>query len=96
MTSITNLQRGMHVLDSTNHSSVYNSPVNNSCNLWHLTLGYISSIGLQIISRLFPFIHCKNNDVLGDSFHFGNTKKIEISNNITHSYAPFDILHADF
>ncbi|XP_058757455.1 uncharacterized protein LOC131630718 [Vicia villosa] len=94
------LQRGLYVLDSSPHphachSSAQNSTQNNA-NLWHLRLGHISHIGLQNISKLFPFIPSTcNNGSPCDPCHFSKQKRLSFPHSNTKSLAPFAILHAD-
>lgn len=97
VTGIANLQRGLYVLDSACHTSTCNFVANNSCDLWHISdIGHISNIGLQTVSKLFSFIHCKNNVAPCDAYYFSKQRRLPFSNSITHSCDPFDILHADF
>lgn len=95
MIGTTNFQRGLYVIDSAAHLPTCNSVTNNSCNIWHLRLGYITDIGLQTMSKLFPFINCNKSVGLSDSCHFVKERKFPFPNSITHSSNPFNIFHVD-
>lgn len=95
MIGTTRLQRGLYVLGSAPQPSTYNSITNYACNLWHYRLGHISDIGLNTVSKLFPFIPCTKNNKPCESFHFGKHKKLPFSNSNTQSWPPFKILHTD-
>lgn len=95
MIGTTKLQRWIYVFDTTSQYLVYNSSINSSCNLWHLRLGHVSDIGMKTISELFPFIPCKSNNTPCDSCHFGKQRKLHFPHSVSHSFAPFDILHVD-
>jgi hypothetical protein len=94
MIGTANLQRGLYVLDSDSFSHC-NSVFNNSSDLWHLRLGHVSNVGLQAISKQFPFVSCNNNLAPCDSCHFAKQKKLPFPNSITKSCVPFEVLHAD-
>ena len=89
------LQRGLYVIDTATSFSSCNSISSDSFEKWHSRLGHISESGMQIISKQFPYIPCKNNMTPCDSCHFSKQKKLPFSNSITNSAFPFQILHAD-
>lgn len=69
------------------------------CYLWHTRVSLIflriHRIGLHNVSKFFPFISYKHNDVPCDSCHIGKQRKLPFPNSVTHSNAPFKILHVD-
>lgn len=95
MFGIANLQRRLYVLDYAYHHFTHSSVVNNSYNLWHLRLGHISNIGLQTVSKVFPFIPCKNNIFPCDLCQFAKQRKLPFPTSLTYSSTSFDILHVD-
>lgn len=50
---------------------------------------------MQCMAKLFPLIPCKNNKNPCDSCRFLKLKKLSFRNSITHTHAPFELLHAD-
>ena len=91
-----NLQRGLYVLDSSHPSHACHSSTHDNTSLWHLRLGHISNIGLQHMSKSFPFIpyNC-NNKLPCDSCQFSKQKKLSFPNSTSKSMAPFELIHAD-
>jgi len=96
MTGTARLERGLDVLANAYETSANtcNNVSNNSFFLWHLRLGHISDLGMQSVSKLFPFIPCKNNMASYDSCHFAKQRKFPFPS-VSKTSFPFDILHAD-
>lgn len=95
MIGTTNLEIGLYILSSTPQSSIHNSISNDNCNLWHLRLGHLSDLGLKNMSKVYPFIPCKNTHNPCDSCHFGKQRKLPFPISNTTTSAIFDMLHAD-
>ena len=78
---------------ANNHSC--NSVLNDCFDVWHMRLGHVSSSGMSIISKQFPFIPCIKNAPPCDACHYAKQKKLPFSHSSIKSSAPFDLLHID-
>lgn len=95
MLGTTKWHRGLYVIDISDVHSTSNYVTSNSFKLWHLRLGHLSNFSMKTMAKHFPPIPCKNNMNLCDSFHFAKQKKFPFPNSLTHTHAPFELLHVD-
>lgn len=83
-------------MDTNNTLSQCNYIVSNSFETWHFRLGHASNSYIHTLAKSFPLISCNTNNMKPcDSWHFAKHKKFTFPTSITHTHAPFDILHAD-
>lgn len=92
---ITNIHKGLYLLESYRNTSICNSVDSNSYDLWHYKLGHLSDIGLKFVSRIFPFITCKSNLEPRDSCHNAKQKRLSFPSSHIYNVAPLDLLHAN-
>ncbi|CAJ2668236.1 unnamed protein product [Trifolium pratense] len=93
-----NLVGGLYVIaasPSLANKNSCNSVFTDSFDVWHMRLGHVSSSGLSIISKQFPFIPCIKNASPCDACHYAKQKKLPFPHSSIKSSAPFDLLHVD-